>query len=172
MRDIQLTIANLAALKEDGITPTDAADLVATIKNLKAQADRLPALQSELSAIKTEAQRKELDTILQKGLADKKITKELQTALARDYAANPAGLKDLIDTMPQYQSIADLISHQKIETNLAWTWDDYEKNDTTGKKLKALKSSHPDHYQKLYHEKFHAEKENYWRDLNAHNNQR
>ncbi len=170
MREFQLTIANLAALKENGITPTDATDLVATVNNIKAQADKLPALQAELNSIRTEAQRKELDIVLQKGLADKKITKELHTTLARDYATNPSGLKDLIDAMPPYQSIADLISHQKIETNLAWNWDDYEKNDTTGKKLRALKSSHPDHYQKLYNEKFHAEKENYWRDLNAHNN--
>ena len=66
----------------------------------------LTAKEKELKDLKDEAVKKEVQDLLDKGKADKKLTTELATELADSFAGNPAGLKKVIDAMPFVTQIA------------------------------------------------------------------
>jgi hypothetical protein len=120
------------------------------------QADNL-ALKDELAQVNSEAAKAEISTILQRALEDKKITVELSNKLSADYAMNPEGLRSLVAAMPAYRSIAEHLSHRHTDKEEAqWLWDDYEKSDPTGKKLKDLRANDPARYKELFDEKFNA----------------
>lgn len=113
------------------------------------------ALQLQIDDLKSARNRFEITALLDRALEDKKVTIELRNKLAVDYAANPIGLRDLIAAMPAYRSIAaQLKSKQQDNTEALWLWDDYEKNDPTGKKLKDLKANDAVRYKELFDKKF------------------
>ncbi len=108
-------------------------------------------LQQQLDDLNTERNRFEITALLDRALEDKKVTKELSNKLANDYATNPEGLKSLIAAMPAYRSIAThLNSKQPDSTEAQWEWDDYEKNDPAGKKLKELRAHDAVKYKELF----------------------
>ena len=114
-------------------------------------------LQQQIEQINNVRTKHEVTALLERALEDKKITTELSGKLAKDYAANPAGLKDLLAAMPAYRSIAELLkSKQPDSTEALWQWDDYEKNDPAGKKLKELRANDPVRYRELFDKKFTA----------------
>ncbi len=113
------------------------------------------SLQQQIDELKNAHNRFEITTSLDRALEDKKITVELRDKLANDYAANPEGLKALLAAMPAYRSIMEhLKSKQQDKTEAQWQWDDYEKNDPAGKKLKELKANDPVKYKELFEKKF------------------
>lgn len=114
-------------------------------------------LQSQIDEMNNMRTRYEVTVLLDRALEDKKVTVELRDKLSVDYAANPTALKSLLSAMPAYRSIAEHLKSQpqsNIETQ--WQWDDYEKNDPAGNKLKALRANDPDKYKQLFDEKFAA----------------
>ncbi len=114
-------------------------------------------LQQQIEEINKVRLKHEINALLDRGLEDKKITTELRDKLACDYAGNPEGLKALLGAMPAYRSIADLLqSKQQNNTEAAWQWDDFEKNDPSGKKLKELRANDPVKYKELFDLKFAA----------------
>lgn len=161
----QSTLKDLCtALRIEG--DADEKVLTSTIQNLVAKADSLELenkvlrtdkydLQQQIEEIKNVRTRYEVTSLLERALEDKKITTELSGKLARDYAANPEGLKELLAAMPAYRSIAELLkSRQPDSTEAQWLWDDYEKNDPAGKKLKELRANDPVRYRALFERKF------------------
>jgi hypothetical protein len=115
------------------------------------------ALQQKIGDLNSERNQFEITSLLDRALEDKKITVELKKRLAHDYGANPEGLKALLLAMPSYRSITELLKHkQQDKAEGQWQWDDYEKNDPSGKKLKELRSSDPAKYKELFDSKFAA----------------
>ena len=101
-------------------------------------------------------ERNEINNLLDRALEDKKITIRLRERLASDYANNAKGLKEILAAMPAYQSIAEHLKAKQEHTQAGWRWDDYEKNDPSGKKLKELRASDPARYKELFDKKFAA----------------
>ncbi len=139
---------------------TGMATLLEALHALKAEAAKVPVMEAKIKNLEASAVRKDVDAVLKQAQADKKITKELRGKLEADYATNPSGLKSLIDSMPAYQSVADLINGKATapldEGN--WKWTDYEKNDPSGYKLRSLMANDPLHYKQLFDERFLGEK--------------
>lgn len=140
--------------------------IVTEIKNLAAKTGVLELenktlrnekhnLQLQLDDL-TQAQNKfEITAMLDRALEDKKLTVSLRNQLAVDYAANPEGLKTLLAVMPAYRSIAEHLNSKPMDTTEAqWQWDDFEKNDPSGKKLKELRANNPVKYKELFDNKF------------------
>jgi hypothetical protein len=142
------------------------ADVVSAVKEMTAKANELnlqhhalqaanATLQQQLDEIMQERENTEVTTLLNRALEDKKITVELKTRLAADYARNAAGLNNLLQAMPAYRSIAEqLKGKQPDATEAMWEWEDYEKNDPTGNKLKALRANDAARYKELFEQKF------------------
>jgi hypothetical protein len=125
-------------------------------ENLALAADK-HELQIQLEKINNTRRRFEINGLLDRALEDKKITVELRAKLVADYATNPEGLKSLLDAMPAYRSIAEqLKGNPKDKAEANWEWDDYEKNDPTGNKLKDLRANDALKYRELFERKFAA----------------
>lgn len=114
-------------------------------------------LQTELAELKKSQAAQEVGALLERALEDRKITVELKTRLTADYASNAEGLRTLLTAMPAYRSIAEhLAGRKQDDTEAQWSWDDYEKNDPTGGKLKNLRANDPVRYKELFDKKFAA----------------
>jgi hypothetical protein len=115
------------------------------------------ALQQQLDDLVSARNKFKITALLDRALEDKKVTVALRDKLANDYAANPEGLKSLLSAMPAYRSITELLKNKQQDNSEAqWQWDDYEKNDPTGKKLKELRANDPARYKELFDLKFAA----------------
>ena len=114
-------------------------------------------LQQQLNDLNMARNQFEITALLDRALEDKKVTAELRDRLATDYATNPEGLKSLIAAMPAYRSIAaHLKGKQQDNTEAQWDWDDFEKNDPTGRKLKELRANDAGKYKELFDKKFNS----------------
>ena len=114
-------------------------------------------LTQTLAEIQTSRIKAEVGSLLVRALEDKRITVELRDRLAADYANNPDGLRTLLSAMPAYRSIAEQLNQARLENSVTdWTWDDYERNDPSGKKLMELRATDAARYQDLFNSKFNA----------------
>ena len=160
----QITLKNLCAALQ--LAETDEKTVAVAVQELVAKASNLELenkllrsdkheLLQQIDEIGKVRTRFEVSALLERALEDKKITTELREKLAGDYAANPEGLKALLAAMPAYQSIAELLKNkQQDRTEAQWQWDDYDKNDPAGKKLKELRANDPVRYKELFEKKF------------------
>lgn len=158
-----VTATMLAAMNlSDNASETDIAqkfqDLVdnaAKVPGLeKDLADKVTALtekEKELANLKAETTAKEVQDLLDKGLSDKKLTKELSDKLADQYALNPSGLKDLLDVMPAQTVVTENLDDTKgSEQFQDLSWDELYKAD----KLETVRKQFPDLYEKKRKEKY------------------
>ena len=158
---------NLDALRAVLLLANDATEpaLLTAVKGLAEKAavlelengtvrTELKALQQQLDELNDTRTRHEVTALLDRAIEDRKITVGLRQRLAADYAGNPGGLKELIAAMPAYRSIAENLSAKQNNTEAQWSWDDYEQNDPTGKKLKELRACNPVRYKELFDKKF------------------
>lgn len=144
----------------------DEKTVIEAINNLATKANSLEAenlllnadknkLQQKLDDLVGERTRNEINALLERALEDRKITVELKAMLLKDYEQNAEGLKKLLGAMPAYRSIAEnLKSRMPDKSEAEWSWDDYEKNDPTGKKLKDLRANDAVRYKELFDRKF------------------
>lgn len=129
-----------------------ATQLEAENQLLYEERNRLTATLEEIQKSRMKA---EVQSLLVRALEDKKVTVELRDRLAADYAGNPEGLRTLLAAMPAYRSIAEQLNQPRAEGNVSeWTWDDYERNDPSGKKLMELRATDGAKYQELFNNKF------------------
>jgi hypothetical protein len=154
-------VLNLAAAASDS-------EVLAAVKTLSSDYQKLSAenaalnaemvvLQQQAAAISAARKSLEIDGLLNRALEEKRITTELKAKLAVDYANNPEGLKVLLMAMPAYRAIAEQLRGKSADkTEGEWEWDDYEKKDSTGNKLKDLRSDDPVRYKALFEKKFAA----------------
>ncbi|AOW09512.1 phage protease [Flavobacterium gilvum] len=163
MSKILLTAAMLTALNlsdkysDDDATKAfqDLVDLAKKVPGLeKDLADKTTALtnkEKELDDLKADNVAKEVQDLLAKGEADKKLTKEVSAKLGESYKTDPKGLKDLIDAMPAQTLITDQLGDNKdMAEFIGKSWDDlYQSN-----KLETVRTQFPDLYEKLKKEKY------------------
>lgn len=107
MNEIKLTPAQLAQLnlKADA----DSTLVAQALTDLVAKAGKADKLQEQLDNLTKQAKEKQVADLVASGLKDKKLTIALADKLKASYAGNPEGLKDLIDAMPVYTSVADKV---------------------------------------------------------------
>ena len=139
----------------------DESGLLGAVKQLVSRIDIKEgenlALRQEIDALNNEGKKAEVRTILDRALEDRKITVELKEQLAADYATNPDRLSILVNAMPAYRSIKEhLNSKQPDSAEAQWHWDDFEKNDPAGNKLRDLRANDPVRYKELFDRKFAA----------------
>lgn len=126
------------------------------IQNLIDKADEYKDLidkkETEIKDLKAESTKKEVKNILEKGQAEKKLTNELAAKLEADYAENPTGLQDLVDTLPAQVSVTEGIQDgdKELAKFEGKSWDDLYSSD----ELETVRTKFPDLYAKLKDEKF------------------
>lgn len=145
---------------------TDGRTLVAAVQDLMTKTTALAADNQTLATQVAELNQQireqaaanakyETNQLLEEALAARKLTVAMKNQLAADYGTNAAGLRLLLAAMPAYRSITELLQTKQAEAEeLQWTWDDYERNDPKGNKLRELKASNPERYRALFDRKF------------------
>jgi hypothetical protein len=167
MKQFTLTAAQLGMLNL--ADNADANVVAVALKDLADKAAKVPALEADLLTATTAKDKAVQDladlqkatvcdkvkAICEKGLADKKLTKELSDSLAADYATNPDGLQKIVDAMPAYQSVTAAIGDaQKKVQNLAdKSWEELDKSG----KLEEFKAADLNAFKAKYQEKFGVE---------------
>lgn len=163
MSKILLTAAMLTALnlsdkssdEDAGKAFQDLLDTAGKVPGLeKDLADKTTALtnkEKELDDLKAANVAKEVQDLLDKGEADKKLTKEMAKNLADSFAGNPEGLGKLIESMPAQVLVTDQLSDKKdASVYVGKKWDDlYASNE-----LETVRTQFPDLYEKLRKEKY------------------
>lgn len=115
------------------------------LSDLVDKAKRTDAAEKELADLKAETTSKEVDQILEKGMADKKLTKDLADKLRVSYKENPVGLKDLVDGMHAQQIVSTGASTDVPEKYAGKTQRDlYLSGD-----LADVKENYPDYFKTL-----------------------
>lgn len=114
--------------------------------------DLVDAKEAEIKDMKAESVKKEVKSIIEKGQAEKKLTNELAAKLEADYAENPTGLQDLVDTLPAQVSVTEGIQDgdKELAKFEGKSWDDLYSSD----ELETVRTKFPDLYAKLKDEKF------------------
>lgn len=114
--------------------------------------DLIDKKETEIKDLKAESTKKEVKNILEKGQAEKKLTNELAAKLEADYAENPIGLQDLVDTLPAQVSVTEGIQDGDKELSKfeGKSWDDLYSSD----ELETVRTKFPDLFEKLKNEKY------------------
>lgn len=121
-------------------------------KDLADKSTALTAAAKELQDLKAATVTKEVQDLLDKGKADKKLTAELATELADSFAGNPTGLAKVIGAMPVQTLVTDQLGDgaKNLAAFEGKKWDDlYAANE-----LEGVRTKFPDLYEKLRKEKF------------------
>ncbi len=130
-----------------------------------ALADEAGTLRQQMAELQAAMARQKVDALLDTAQKDGKITPRIRVQLVADYAENPIGLKSLLDVMPvvrqaHYDSSVGQASrnnrngHDDNGIEAEWEWDDYEQNDPSGTKLRALRAEQPGKYTAIFAKKF------------------
>lgn len=141
MKKLELTAEQATYL---GITSNEPMHMQVALESLIAKAQKVDALTAELSIEKTkvtdalakvktlEAAGKtaEIAAIVKDGVDGKKMTVEMGTQLAADYAEKPDELKKLVAALPVFASVVDAIGSKAAanEGLLAKTWKELDKS--------------------------------------------
>jgi len=166
MKTYVLSAASIAALK---ITDSADATIVENaIATLAQQAAKVPGLEQQLQSItaekvaiennldtlKKETTKKQVETLIQDAFKDKKVTNELAAVLKTQYADKPDALKDVLDKMPTYTGVTEMIDKGDHTNELtALVAKSYEVLDKEGK-LERLKELSATEFQAKYKSKF------------------
>lgn len=116
------------------------ADVLAGVKDL---ADKHKELQGQVVKAK-------VDAILEKALAEGRLTIQLSDTLAKDYATNPTGLEAVVSAMPAYKSITEKLTGDDLPKDLSdKTYREIEKAG----RLDELKK-YPDVFRQKYKQEY------------------
>ncbi len=155
MKNTLLNAALLTALnlKDD----SSEMEFNTTIQNLVDKANKVDVLAkdlgdktAELLAVKKQTTAKEVQDLVDMGIAAKKLTKNLADKLKLDYAENPKGLKSLIDEMPAQVSVLEALKADAPSPYEGKTFDELYASD----ELETVRQKFPDLYEKLRAKKY------------------
>jgi len=143
MPEVNLTAGQIKMLDlSDNAT---AEQVSVKLNDLVDKAKRTETAEKALADLKAETTAKEVEQILEKGMTDKKLTKDLADKLRKTYQDNPAGLKDLVDAMPAQQVIETKEGDEVPEKYRGKSFNDlYLSGD-----LSDVKENYPDFYKTL-----------------------
>ncbi|MDR2557034.1 MAG: phage protease [Bacteroidales bacterium] len=123
--------------------------ITVALKNLADKAKRADAAEKALNDLKAGMTQKQVKAILEKGMSEHKLTKELADSLEKDYAGNPDGLQKLVDAM-QPQKFVTKQTNSKVPTDLPEKYKGKSFNDLyVSGDLEHLKADYPDYYEIL-----------------------
>lgn len=123
------------------------------LKNLADKAKRVDAAEKELQDLKAETTKTKVKEILEKGMTEHKLTKELADNLEKDYAGNPDALKKLVDSIAPQTRVANP-KDAKTPTDLPEKFRGKSFNDLyVSGQLDELKADYPDYYETLKNKK-------------------
>ena len=146
-----LTVLNLSDNSTDDDANNAIQDLVDKAKKTDGLIQDLADVNLQMDTLKKATTTKEVADLLDKGVADKKLTVELSEKLKLSFSENPAGLKDLIDAMPVQVSVIDVLADKTGANEFEGkSWDDLYANE----KLENVRVNFPDLYAKLRKEKY------------------
>lgn len=168
MKQIILTAAMLQQLGLADSADTAAAETALANLSAKAkQADALTAQLQQLQAdnakalkdladLKAATANAEIDGILQKGLDDKKYTKETMANLKDAYKGNPEGLKKLVEGMQPYNSLVANLNAGDDKIAKKYEGKTWEQLDKSGM-LEDLKADNLDLFKQMWKDEFGTE---------------
>lgn len=169
MKEITLALDS-GLLAQLGLEPTaSAADIGAKIKAALVKAQKVDALQGDVTRLEGELQTakdaleaekaavvtKEVTAELENAVSIGAISEEEKTIYAKDYATNPDGLKAILKARKPYTSITGQLGRggadkTELEKLTAMSFDELWKSD----KLATLKAQAPDVFKAKYKEKY------------------
>ena len=121
-------------------------------QDLADKSKALTAKEKELEDLKATTVAKEVQDLLDKGKADKKLTVQLATELADSFAGNQQGLAKVIAAMPAQTVITEQLGDdaKNLASFEGQKWDDLYASG----KLEDVRTKFPDLYEKLKKEKY------------------
>jgi Mu-like prophage I protein len=141
-------------------------DIAQKFQDLVDTAAKVPGLEQDLSDVKGKLSEKDTELkdlkaatttkavadLIAQGKTDKKLTNELATKLADQFASNPEGLKDLLDVMVVQTVVTENLGDNLKEGDYTGkTWDDLYAVEG---EIEKVRKNFPDLYDKLKNEKF------------------
>jgi hypothetical protein len=113
--------------------------------------------EESLASLKATVTSEKVNDLLDKALnVDKKITVEVKEKLQKQFATDPTSLKDLLDVMPNFQSVNGKISEAAGKTATDLSSKSWNELDKAGK-LEDLKANDPETYKTKFKEQFGTE---------------
>lgn len=122
-------------------------DLMAKLTDLLNKAGEYDALAEKLAAMEKKEQEAKIKNILDKAMADHKITQAVADNLKKAYANDADGLNSLLASMQGKKKVE---VDDEADPLLSKSWDELDRMDA----LVDLKAKYPDHFAKKYAEKF------------------
>lgn len=114
-------------------------------------ATKLSDAESKVTELQNAATKDKVNSLLEKALAEKKITNELKATFAEQYATNPAGLEKILNAMPAYQPITSSLNTASSGDKYAGkSWDELNKANL----LNSMKQEQPEAFKELYKSTF------------------
>ena len=118
------------------------------VRDLIAEAARVPALQKELDTLKAKTDAARVQAVIDRGLAERRLTRELADRLKEDYASNPEGLDTLVASMPKQTVITPPAG--AALSGVPEKWRGKTRRELyLSNELEALKAECPDYYNEL-----------------------
>lgn len=118
--------------------------------NLKAKADRADALQKELDNLKASNDQNAVQQMLEKAVADHRITQQLADCLKKDYVGRLEALQNLLAAMPAKKSVPTPEPKQSKTDFASLSWDELDRKNL----LAQLKAENKELFEKKFFEKF------------------
>lgn len=152
MKTIELSAGLLATLnlKADA----EGVEALTKINDLAAKAQKADELQITLDNLNASVNSEKIKTALATAVSEKKITVEASNLLAVDFANNPDGLKNLLATMPAYQSVSSQLDADKDKVFgadlAAKSWTELQESGV----LEDLKAKNPEVYKTVFKKEF------------------
>lgn len=106
MEKINLTPEQIQMLN---LTDTTPSAVTLAISDLVGRSQLLDKKEQELADLRAEMSRQKIESIIEKGLADRRITNALADKLRKTFADRPDSLADLIASMPVQSLVTDKI---------------------------------------------------------------
>jgi hypothetical protein len=148
-----LTALNLSDQSTEAQTLKAINDLVAKANQSDQLAQDLADKTQSFDALKLSIDTQKVQDLVDKGIADKKVSNALAETLKKDYATNPEGLAALIDNLVPQVLVTDGVGKQAVK-DLAdvegKSWDQLYAED----KLEEVRTKMPDLYEKLRNQKY------------------
>lgn len=143
MPEVKLTAGQIKLLDLSDNATAEQVSL--KLDDLVDKAKRTETAEKALADLKAETTSKEVEQILEKGMTDKKLTKDLADKLRATYQENPVALKDLVDAMPA-QHIASFDEGKQVpEKYQGKSFNDLYLSG----ELSDVKKNYPDFYKTL-----------------------
>ncbi len=125
------------------------ATLTASVTGLTQERDALKAKVTEFEKSEKEKQQTEIKNILDKAVADKKMTNQVRKHYEGLFAKDFESTKAIVESLPSVQNVSKFITNQQnADERAKWTFKDWQKNDPKG--LQAMKVEDNERYKALF----------------------